>query len=221
MSQETMTIHRAMVERKTIDARIAKAIQNAAFCTAAKVNSKKLFGQPVEQFAESAKSDYDSISTLIARRNAINAAIPVSNAITKVTVGDKEMTVAEAISFKQNAIPILQKFLFEMNQQYTDSVAEVEKNNATLDKRADAHISAIYGGDKGVKAADPDEINKTRQTYIDANTFELIDGLKDSKGKNDIESRIKALQDEIETFRNELDAALSVSNATTTIDIHY
>lgn len=47
---ETMTVHRAMVELKTIDKRIAKKIENAAFCTSAKVNMKKLFGQPAEEF---------------------------------------------------------------------------------------------------------------------------------------------------------------------------
>lgn len=221
MTHEVMTIHRAMVERKTIDARITKELRNAAFCTTAKVNTKKLFGKPAEDFYTQAKADYDSISNLIARRNAINAAIPVSNAITKIKVGDTEMTVAEAISFKQNAIPIYQKLLLEMKQQYTDAVTAVETANSTLDKRADNHISAIYGGDKGVGVADPDDVNKARQTYIDANAMELIDGLKDAKGENDTESRIKYLQDYIETFRNDLDAALSVSNATTTISIDY
>lgn len=44
MNHETMTVHRAMVELKTIDKRIAKEIDGASFCTSAKVNIKKLFG---------------------------------------------------------------------------------------------------------------------------------------------------------------------------------
>ena len=42
MTHETMTVHRAMVELKTIDKRINKEIESAAFCTSAKVNMKKL-----------------------------------------------------------------------------------------------------------------------------------------------------------------------------------
>jgi len=88
---ETMTVHRAMVELKTIDKRIAKKIENAAFCTSAKVNMKKLFGQPAEEFYRQAQSDFDSITGLINRAAAIKAAIPVSNAKTKIKVNEQEM----------------------------------------------------------------------------------------------------------------------------------
>ena len=98
---ETMTIHRALVELKTIDKRIGKAIGEANFCMSAKMNAKKLLGQPTEEFTAKAVSAYDKISELIHRRNAIKMAIPVSNATTKIQVGDKTMTVAEAIVMKQ------------------------------------------------------------------------------------------------------------------------
>ena len=98
MTHESMTVHRAMVELKTIDKRIAKEIDNASFCTSAKVNTKKLFGQPAEEFYRQAQSGFDSITGLINRAAAIKAAIPVSNAKTKIKVNEQEMTVAEAIS---------------------------------------------------------------------------------------------------------------------------
>lgn len=221
MSHETMTIHRALVELKTIDARITKEIRDATFCTNGKTNTKKVFGQPVEEFVKQAKADFDSIRSLIARRDAIKSAIPVSNAITKVTVAGKEMTVAEAISLKQNGLPMYRKLLDSLNDQYTDAITEIEQNNSTLDKRADAHVSAIYGSSSAAKAADPDEVQKARETYVNANTFELIDGLKDYKKGVTLETLIKNVRDYIDTFQNDLDAALSVSNATTTIEIDY
>lgn len=221
MAHETMTVHRALVELKTIDSRIGKALANAQFCTSARVNTKKLFGQPVEEFLKQAVSDYDSVRDLINRRNAIKAAIPVSNALTKVKVGDEEMTVAEAIAFKQNGIPMYQKLLDVLNEQYTDAVAEIEQNNGTLERRADSHVTSIYGNSAAAKAADPDEVQRARETYINANTYELIDGLKGCKKDASIESIIKELQTYIDTFQNELDAALSVSNATTTIEFDY
>ena len=219
MTHESMTVHRAMVELKTIDKRIAKEIEGAAFCTSAKVNMKKLFGQPAEEFYRQAQSDFDSIQGLIARAGAIKAAIPVSNAITKIKVGDKEMTVAEAISIKQNVIPMRQKLLNELNMQYADAISDVEDKNSTLEKRTDAYVASIYGSSAAAKAADADEVSKARETYQNAQTYELVDGLKvDKKGIADI---IKQMQNDIDTYQNDLDAALSVSNATTTIEVDY
>ena len=83
---ETMTIHRALVELKTIDKRIGQAIGEANFCMSAKMNAKKLLGQPTEEFTAKAVSAYAKISDLIHRRNAIKMAIPVSNATTTITI---------------------------------------------------------------------------------------------------------------------------------------
>ena len=65
---ETMTIHRALVELKTIDKRIGQAIGEANFCMSAKMNAKKLLGQPTEEFTAKAVSAYDKINELIHRR---------------------------------------------------------------------------------------------------------------------------------------------------------
>lgn len=219
MTHETMTIHRALVELKTIDKRITSAIDNAEFVLAAKTNSKKVFGKPVEDFKANAISAYDTINDLISRRNAIKAAIPVSNAVTKITVGDKTMTVAEAIVLKQNGFQFYERLLKTLSDQYAEAVSTVEIENDTLDKRADAHVAAIYGGEKAAKAADPEDVKTARETYININTFEIYDGLK--QNKTSTESRIKELDDRISKFKNDLDAALSVSNATTVIEIEY
>lgn len=219
MTHESMTVHRAMVELKTIDKRIAKEIDNASFCTSAKVNTKKLFGQPAEEFYRQAQSGFDSITGLINRAAAIKAAISVSNAKTKIKVNEQEMTVAEAISLKQNLIPLRQKLLNALNIQYSEAIHEVEDKNATLEKRTDVYIASIYGSNAAAKAADAEEVNKAREAYANAQTFELIDGLKTNKKSTaDI---IKAMQDDIVKFQNDLDAALSVSNATTVIEIDY
>lgn len=216
---ETMTIHRALVELKTIDKRIGKAIGEANFCMSAKMNAKKLLGQPTEEFTAKAVSAYDKISELIHRRNAIKMAIPVSNATTKIQVGDKTMTVAEAIVMKQVGYQPYKDLLNQLRYQYSNAVSEVEDENATLDKRTDSYIASLYGGDKAAKAADPKEVEAAREAYIKANTYEVFDGLK--QNKQTISSRIEELETMVTTFQNDLDAALSVSNATTTITIEY
>lgn len=218
-TNETMTIHRALVELKTIDKRIKQAIDSAEFCTAARVNTKKLNGKPVEEFATEAVGAYDKVSDLIARRNAIKCAIPVSNAVTAIKVGDKTMTVAEAIVLKQNGFQPYKALLAELKAQYSMAMSEVEEENASLDKRAETYVVSLYGGANAAKAADPKDVETARKSYTETNTFEIVDGLK--AGKQTIASRIEALENMIETFQNDLDAALSVSNATTTITIDY
>lgn len=42
MTTESMSIHRALVELKTIDSRIIKKIDSAKFCVAAKAKATKL-----------------------------------------------------------------------------------------------------------------------------------------------------------------------------------
>ena len=53
-----------------------------------------------------------------------------------------------------------------------------------------------------------------RQTYIENNTYDLIDPL-------DITKVMEALDAEINEFNAEVDAALSVSNALTVIEFEY
>lgn len=60
MTTETMTIHRALVELKTIDSRIIKKIDSAKFCVAAKAKATKLGAITVDEFKTSAQASYDS-----------------------------------------------------------------------------------------------------------------------------------------------------------------
>ena len=46
------------------------------------------------------KSSFDSVESLIARETLLKSAVLLSNAVTKVTIANKEMTVAEAIHMK-------------------------------------------------------------------------------------------------------------------------
>ena len=89
MTTETMTIHRALVELKTIDSRIIKKIDCAKFCISAKAGAKKLGAVTVDEFKTSAQASYDSAMDLINRRNAIKAAVSKSNAVTEISVGNK------------------------------------------------------------------------------------------------------------------------------------
>ena len=53
-----------------------------------------------------------------------------------------------------------------------------------------------------------------RKAYVEAHTYEMVDPIH-------IKDKIDELEDEISKFKAGIDAALSVSNATTDITIEY
>ena len=111
MTTETMTIHKALCELKTLDSRIKKAIEGSVFVFANKHSNAKVSGKTISAYSDEVKSAYQSACDLIARRDAITRAVTLSNATTKVTIGGQEYTIAEAIEMKNHGIPMQQKLL--------------------------------------------------------------------------------------------------------------
>ena len=220
MTTETMTIHRALVELKTIGDRIENAIFSAKFCAAVKHGSKLVNGRRMEDYLADAGSSYDKVSDLISRYNAIKAAVSKSNAVTVVNIGGKEYTVAEAIAMKQHGMEYWIYLRNQIKKQLDDATVQIQRNNTTLDGQADEFISNVYGGKEATKGVDPSAIDQARKSYIESRQYELVDGLASKKGTSAQEIAQK-LDDMIQTFENEADSALSVSNAVTTIEISY
>lgn len=139
----------------------------------------------------------------------------VSNAKTMVKIGDKEYTVVEAIEKKNHGMDYYIQLRDILRQQLSKQKTELEKHNASLQQKAEQFAVAMMGG-KDVKdvKTDSDEYVASMNTYIKANTMTLLDPLG-------IEAKIEELDDMINTFLPEVDAALSVSNAVTTITVEY
>ena len=79
MNTEKMTVHRALAELKTLDSRIHKAIQSAKYCAAVRHNDGKIEGVTVEEYKRKIKSDFQSVKSMINRRNAMKRAVVLSN----------------------------------------------------------------------------------------------------------------------------------------------
>lgn len=105
MTTEKMTVHKALCELKTLDARIQKSIQQGTFVFANKHSNNKVAGVSIGTYSEEIRAAYQSAKDLIARRDAIKRAVTLSNATVKVTIGGKEYTVAEAIEMKNHGMP--------------------------------------------------------------------------------------------------------------------
>lgn len=217
MTKEAMTIHKALAELKVIDNRINRAICDGSYVIANKHSNEKIGGTPINVYKERMKADYQKVDDLIKRRNAIKRAVVLSNATTKVKVGDVEYTVAEAIEMKNHGMEFVDDFAKVIASQYARAKAEIDKNSGdAIEKRAEQYVlSVIQAQPKDSKmTVDSDAMKALRKTYIENNTYDMIDPL----GVDDI---IERMTNEVNEFNTEIDAALSVSNALTVIEFEY
>lgn len=162
----------------------------------------------VEEFSKNAQSQYDKITALIDRVSAIKSAIVSSNSMTKVKVGKKEMTVAEAIERKAN-IGQSKALLASMQRDYLKHKEIVQKNRAELDKQIENLINTSLGKDRKTSKEDYDAV---AAPFLEANEIISVDPIK-------LEKRIEDLKNEIETFEAEVDIVLSESNSKTEINV--
>ena len=217
MTTEKMTIHKALAELKTMDARITKAIHETPYVLAVKHSAEKINGMTVDNFKDKMRSGYQKATNLIARRDAMKRAVVLSNAATKVKIGDNEYTVAEAIEMKNHGMEFKSDLLHQMNSAYTAAQNELVRNGGeALEKKAEQYVLAVIAAQpKDSKmSVDSDAMKTLRQTYIDDNTYDLVDPMNIAKV-------MEKLDAEINEFNAEVDAALSCSNALTVIEFEY
>lgn len=216
MTSEKMTVHKALAEMKIIDSRIQKAVQNAHFVHSCKNGVDKINGMAIDEYWKDIESSYQKVTDLIKRRNAMKRAIVLSNAVTKVVVGDKEYTVAEAIDMKNHGMDGLKYLLREMVYQYNEATTLFNNNSGdALEDKANQYVMNILKsqGDSTDKS-DSKQIQALHDSYIANNEFKMIDPL-------DIAKEIEKIDNMIDEFNAEIDSALSVSNALTVIEFEY
>ena len=211
--QETMTVHKALAELKTIDGRIGNALEKCEFAVANKHSNEKVHGVSIAEFVANQKANYQAVRTLINRRNAIKRAVTRSNAVTMVKIGDEEYTVAEAIDMKANGVKYLQSIEDLMSTQLSRATRLADaQNEEQLSSRADEYIKSLYAGSDLKNMSD--EVRKVRDAFIAAQTVEILDPI-------DCQKEMAALEAKTSAFLDDVDAALSVSNALTTIEVKY
>lgn len=213
MTVETMNVHQALAELKTMEKRITSAIRDPEWVLSNKHSNTKVGGIDVKEWAAETKAKYQKAMDLIRRRDAIKRAVVNSNAVTKVTIAGKEYTVAEAIDRKNNGTGFLTLLAQKIAQAHALAKANADRaNGAELERRADDHVRIMIGNTdmKGATA----EAQRIREEFIKSQTTELLDPIGALKV-------VEELDEEVTAFLTEVDAALSVSNAVTTIVVEY
>lgn len=207
-----ISITEALNELKLYDSKIRKAITNATFCGSAKKSSDKVGVVKKDKFDERAKASYQSVTDLIANRNALKSAIVKSNAETTITVDGKAMTRAEGIE-RKNSIEYEEELLAEMKKQYVTATTNVEKENKKVDNKVDELIATLVGKDSTKQLSKEDQ-EAVEKPYRSKNEFEFIDPIK-------IFDKILDLESDIDGFKSNIDSQLVLSNATTFIEVDF
>lgn len=194
-----ITITRALVELKTLEDRITKAMRACKLIT---------FKVREEDREKLTPHNYQKVVDLIAHRKRLKAAIVQSNAVTRVQVAEENYTVAEAIERKRS-INFERSLLQTMKQQLADTKQKVASWNTRVEQKLDRLLEVEFG--KDVKS-NVENVQKISESYMKNNKAEVVDPLR-------LEEKIEKLENEITRFNAEVDLVLSESNAVTRITV--
>lgn len=212
MVHEQMTVHQALCELKTLNKRVSKAIGETKPISTKECASQKVDGMPLAEFKSLAKSSHDSAVDLIKRQRAIKDAISQYNASKVVTICGREYTIAQAI-WEMNYGMAEERALLDRYAGFlsrANSVIERE-NGDNLQRRAENAMNAIFGNKE---KANSEEYIKGVSDYKEKHALEIVDPLG-------IRKIISDLEKEIADFEANVDSAIQVANATTTLEIAY
>lgn len=208
-----MSVTRALVELKTLDTQINRAVTQGVFVTVTKgLNDQKVVNDgkrtSVEDATRQIQGSFDKVSELIERRQKIKSAIVKSNANTLVQIAGRQMSVAEAIELK-TSIANKQDFLAALQRQIGIAVHTVETSNKALDEQINKLLESTFGKDKKVTEEESKVIvDSQKKTKV----LEVLDPFN-------IQKKIEELNSEIESVTSQLDFILSESNAKTEIEV--
>jgi len=203
-----ITITQALNELKLYDKKIEKATK-ANFVSFGQIGDKQKVGtKDKEEFKKDSQAALQSVLDLIENRNKMKSAIVKSNAETEVTIDDKTMTVAEAIE-RKTSIEYDEDLLLIIQQQNECAQKQVNAYNSNVDDE----IRSLSDNNK-----------KDDTKVLSKEELDVLIGIKE-KGKKEIVSgfdadkEIAAMYDATQGFLANVDTALTLSNATTFIDV--
>ena len=216
-----MSVHRALIELKTLKKRILKDAMNLTVVGITKGDTEKVNGVTIKEFEAKIQSEFDSVMALISNYGKIKRAVIRINAGTStaadtVKVNGQYYSVAELIeelnstygrdghgdaAFKPTVLKMLVKKLNDANNMLRSA-------ELTADDNIQRYLAVSAANNK----LEPAEVDALTAIWHKKNDLKLVDPLK-------VEKKIEALRAEIDSFRVEADAALSEANAIRKIDV--
>ncbi len=203
MSENELTVTRALAELTTIKKRVEKLTNNTTFI------GTRTTGQAWKDFRPETRANWQTIIDLQNRYNNIKFAIIRSNAMTRVTVAGMDLTVAEVIVMKE-CMTQKKILLKSLRLQREGTTRYVEQHEKEVQKQLDKLLEGLCRNQDGNK--DQNQITAVSDTYRKNNKCEVVDPIN-------IDGEIETLDKAIDSFNGEVDFVLSESNALTRIDL--
>lgn len=209
----TMSITRALTRAKTIEKQLARLVESQFVVTL----MKREVDDVSDVFKDNLKmtqSNFDQFNDLFAELNNIKAAVRKSNEVTKVVIGGEELTVADALVYK-NTIAYRNSFLDRITRENRNAESRVEQSKISADTKFASVRENLIKNSQGQDVSE--DYLKTVLTEEDRRLKKAIVEVKVS-GIKDVNDYIEAERKRIDTFIEEVDYVLSESNATTIIE---
>lgn len=209
MAEKTLSVYEALIEISRLNDKIEKFNSSSTmplFLACATESAKYIEGMEKEKYINLLKSNYDSCRHLISNLSEYKAKVALSNALTTITVGGKEYTIAEAIQRKQN-IDTEIRFLRMIETQLKDVNTKITAKNNSVKAGLTEYLEKVKS-----ETATPEEIDKLTNIYNEKNLFILVDPYG-------IVGTIDEKRQELETFLSDVDTKITASNCSTMITV--
>ncbi len=209
----TMSITRALTRAKTIEKQLARLVESQYVVTL----MKREVDDESDVFKDNLKmtqANFDQFNDLFAELNNIKAAVRKSNEVTKVVIGGEELTVADALVYK-NTIVYRNNFLDRITRENRNAESRVEQSKISADTKFASVRENLIKNSQGQDVSE--DYLKTVLTEEERRLKKAIVEVKVS-GIKDVNDYIEAERKRIDTFIEEVDYVLSESNATTIIE---
>lgn len=209
----TMSITRALTRAKTIEKQLTRLVESQYVVTL----MKREVDDATDVFKDNLKmtqANFDQFNDLFAELNNIKAAVRKSNEVTKVVIGGEELTVADALVYK-NTIVYRNNFLDRITRENRNAESRVEQSKISADTKFASVRENLIKNSQGQDVSE--DYLKTVLTEEERRLKKAIVEVKVS-GINNVNEYIEAERKRIDTFLEEVDYVLSESNATTIIE---
>jgi len=200
----TISVTQALSELKLVRKRIESVVEGVEFTTLKKANDML----DVAKFSTKATAAHQSFTDLLARYNALKAAIVKSNATTQVTIAGITYTIAEAVERKRT-IEFERDLLNRFQRQYKKVREDYAAHQLNEQARVDRLLTTELAKDSKTNV---EVIQQLTATFLAQNKATIVDPLN-------LPELINTMTDSIENFETTVDYILSESNGRTMLTL--
>lgn len=213
-----ITIHRALSQLKTTQARIEDKLEKDLYISSTIGKTNMAEGRPVDAVKREILANFDSMEQLLKNFQTLKLAIIRSNSgiteestnIKTGTVEDLTLTVAEAIAIQKYVLPLRERFVRRLEAQLNSAKRTVEMANTQANNEITSVLDALSNKDS--KNLDPSQVNTITEAYQQNKFRQLVDPL-------DLAEKIRKAHDNLDALSVGIDAFLSESNAISHINV--